>query len=176
MKHMLWCPLWALLISSSVSAQPATKPAAKPVALGHAQNSNEDLNIRAYIELLRSDLRSSKSQVVGQVMQLDTEESNKFWPVYKAYESDLTKIGDQIVSLVKKYAENYDNLTPPVADELATKLLDIEKQRIELKSVYYGKMKAALDPVTALRFLQVENQLEKLLDLQIASELPVIAQ
>src|SRR5579884_291637 len=143
MKKMLWCPLWALFISSMVCAQPV-KPAAKPVALGRPQTGNEDLNIRAYIELLRTDLRTSKSQVVGMVMQLDADESAKFWPVYKAYETDLTTIGDQIVTLVKKYVENYDNMTPQIADELATKLLDIEKQRTELKSVYYGKMKTAL--------------------------------
>ena len=174
MKRSLWCFLSAILISSLLSAQTVNKPAAKSVALGHKQNSNQDLNIRAYIELLRSDLKSSKAQVVGQVMQLDTDQSTKFWPIYKVYETDLSKIGDGIVSLVRKYVDNYDNMTPQIADELATKLLDIERQRIELKSRYYGKIKAALDAVTAARFLQVENQLEKLIDLQIAAELPVI--
>ena len=175
MKRMLWSPLLALLISSLLPAQTVNKPAVKPTSLGQAQNTNnEDLNIRAYIELLRSDLRSSKAQIVGRVMQLDADQSAKFWPIYKVYEADLSKIGDQIVSLLKQYTDNYDNMTPQVADELATKLLDIERQRIELKSNYYGKIKAALDAITAARFLQVENQLEKLIDLQIASELPVV--
>jgi hypothetical protein len=65
-------------------------------------------------------------------------------------------------------------MTPQVADQLASKLLDIEQQRNALKRTYYGKFKSALDPITAARFLQVENQLENLIDLQIAARLPVI--
>jgi hypothetical protein len=65
-------------------------------------------------------------------------------------------------------------MTNEVADQLATKLLDIELQRNSLKRTYYGKLKSALDAITAARFLQVENQLEKLIDLEIAAELPVI--
>jgi hypothetical protein len=172
MNRIIWTSVCTVLMAS-VSAQTVNRPATNAV-VGPGQNSNQDLNMRAYVELLRSDIRSSKAQIVGQVMQLNTDEATKFWPVYKAFETDLSKIGDDIVSLIKMYSENYGNMTAQRADELATRLLDIERQRIELKAVYYGKMKAAVDTVTAARFLQVENQLEKLMDLQIASNLPVI--
>jgi len=108
------------------------------------------------------------------VMQLDAGDAAKFWPVYKDFEADLSKIGDQVLSGVKTYAANYDNMTPDVADRLAAKVLDLERQRNDLKKRYYQKFKTATDAITAMRFLQVENQLERLVDLQIASELPVI--
>ena len=111
---------------------------------------------------------------MGQVMQLDSEESAKFWPVYKEFENDLAQLGDQVVAVVKDYVANYENMTGTVADRLGTKLLDIEQQRNELKRKYYERVKETLNPITATRFLQVENQLEKLIDLQIASELPII--
>jgi vacuolar-type H+-ATPase subunit D/Vma8 len=65
-------------------------------------------------------------------------------------------------------------MTNQKADQLATKLLDIEQQRNDLKRKYYERFKTALDPITAARFLQVENQIERLVDLQIASQLPVL--
>jgi len=164
-----------MLTSFPLFAQTENKPATKQVASGMTQDTNHDLNIRAYMELLRTDIRSAKAEIVGKVMQLDTDESVKFWPIYKMYETDLSKIGDQIVSLVKTYVENYDSMTSEIADQLATKLLDIQRQRVELKSTYYGKFKEALDSITAARFLQVENQLENLLDLQMSSELPVMS-
>lgn len=136
--------------------------------------TDQDLNIRAYIELLRTDVRKEKSQIMGQVMQLDAEQATKFWPIYKEFETDLSRIGDQIVEVVKDYTANYDKMTGPTADRLATKLLTIEQQRNELKRKYYERVKETLDPVTAMRFLQVENQLERLIDLQVASSLPVI--
>ena len=139
-----------------------------------AQKSNEELNIEAYVELLRSEVRKSKSQIIGEVMQLDSAQAAAFWPIYKQFEADYTKIGDRIVALVKNYTDNYDQMTDPVADQLANELLAIEQRRNDLKRQYYQKFKQALDAVTAARFLQVENQLERVADLQVASRLPVV--
>jgi hypothetical protein len=176
MKRIAFLLLVAALTGTALSAQTPAKPAPKVTASAPATApaSGQDLNIRAYIELLRTDLKKQKAQIVGEVMQLDAQQAAAFWPIYNKFETDYTAIGDQIVELVKTYSDNYDTMTPAIADQLATKLLDIEQERNTLKRSYYGKLKAALDPITATRFLQVENQLEKLVDLQIASGLPVI--
>jgi len=138
--------------------------------------SNEDMNIRAYIQLLRSDVKKSAAQVMGEVMQLDTDQSQKFWPIYKEYETERAKIGDQIVGALKTYSETYDRMTDSTADNLANQVLGIENQRTVLKKKYYERMKKSLGAITAARFLQVENQLERLMDLQLSAQLPVISQ
>jgi hypothetical protein len=163
------CALAAIGAQGQKSAGPP-----EPTAGERAAQSNQELNIRAYIELLRTDVRKAKAQVMGKVMQLDADQAARFWPIYKAFENELTHVGDQTAALLRDYAAHYENLTAPVADRLATKLLDIEQQRNELKRKYYLRIKGALDAVTAARFLQVENQLERLIDLQIASDLPVV--
>lgn len=162
----------ALIAAAGLQGQTAAKSARGPG--GPEATTNRDLNIRAYIELLRTDVKKAKSQVMSQVMQLDAEQATKFWPIYKEFETDLSRIGDQVLEIVKEYTANYDTMTGTVADRLGTKLLTIEQQRNELKRKYYERVKATLDPITATRFLQVENQLERLVDLQIASELPVM--
>src|SRR4051794_141581 len=165
----------SLLASAGLRAQSSTQPKPKPgTNTQAAATSNQELNLRAYTELLRADLRKSKSQVVGQVMQFDTDQAAVFWPIYKQFEADLSKIGDRTVALVKKYTDNYDQMTNEVAEQMATEFLTIEQQRNELKRRYYAKFKSALDAITATRFLQVENQIERLVDLQIASQLPVM--
>ena len=167
-------------LALAILTMPALYAQTQVKAPGHTVNvtapapkSNEDLNIQAYIQLLRSDINKAKSQIVSNVMQLDAQQAAAFWPIYKDFQADYAKIGDQIIDLVKTYVNNYDNLSNETADQCAMKLLDIEQQRNELKRTYYAKFKAALNPVIATEFLQVENQIEKLLDLQIASELPV---
>jgi hypothetical protein len=139
-----------------------------------APDSDQEKNLQAYVGLLRSDVRNARSQVISQVMQFDSSQAAKFWPIYKDFETESTKIGDGIQALVKAYVSNYDQMTPELADTLATKLFDIEQQRHDLKKKYYTRLKGALDAVTAARFLQVENQLEKLLDLQLAAQLPAM--
>jgi len=136
--------------------------------------TDQEKNLRAYIELLRSDFRKNKAQVMGAIMQLDTADAAKFWPIYMEFEAEYTEFGNGVLALVVNYATNYDDMTPQVADQVATRLLDLEQERNNLKRKYYQKFKAALDPIAATRFLQIENQIERILDLQIASELPVI--
>jgi hypothetical protein len=157
-----------------LAALPGLVCAQAPAQAAPAPISNEDLNLRAYIELLRTDVRKSKARVMGQVMQLDAEQAAKFWPIYREFETQLAKIGDGVMALIKDYTANYDKMTPETADNLAVRLLEIEGQRVALKKTDYGRIKTALDAITAMRFLQVENQLDRLTDLQIASQLPVV--
>jgi hypothetical protein len=166
MRELLFTLLSGLTLTAVLAAQ-------TPAPQG-ASADNHDKNINAYIEALRHDVRGSKAQIMGAVMQLDADDATKFWPVYKQFEAELSKIGDQVKGLFDQYVANYDKMTPTVADGLATKLLTLEGQRNQLKRKYYEKMKTATDAITAARFLQVENQLERVIDLQIASELPVI--
>ncbi len=166
----------ALLVASAAQAQTQAKPAANTAGLGKlGAASNEDTNIRAYIELLRTDLKKSKTQIMGDIMQLDADQSAKFWPIYKDFETDLAALGDQVVAVVRSYADQSDKMTDAIADDLAIRVLRIEDQRNELKKKYYERLKSGLGAITATRFLQVENQLERLVDLQIAAGLPVIA-
>jgi hypothetical protein len=161
-----------LAVTPLAPAQQPVKPAS--ATSGSAKLSDQEKNIRAYIELMRSDVRQQKTEIAGIVMQLDAEESAKFWPVYKDFEKELANLYDNVVGMVKDYTAKYENMTNQVADDLANRALDFEKQRNELKRTYYKRFKDALDPVVAARFLQVENQIERLIDLQISSELPVV--
>jgi hypothetical protein len=167
------CTIMAAGLHGQTPAQPTIKPAQADT---QPSSSNEERNIRAYIELLRTDVRKSKSQVMGEVMRLDTDDSQKFWPIYKEFETELSTLGDQIVTVVRTYVDNYGNMTDTVADKLAAKVLSIEQQRNALKKKYYDRVKGSIGAVTAMRFLQVENQLERVLDLQLSAQLPVDSQ
>jgi hypothetical protein len=76
--------------------------------------------------------------------------------------------------MIQEYAQNYSKMTDAVADSLATKALDLEGRRNAVKTKYYERFKQALSPRTAARFLQVEQQLLLLIDLQILSSLPIM--
>ena len=170
MKRALIATTYVFLGAALYAQTPKTASADTQASL-----SNEDKNTRAYMELLRTDIRKSKSQIMGEVLQLDAEDSAKFWPIYKDFEAEMTKIGDQVMAAVRTYVENYDKLTDAVADQLAGKVLSIEQQRNALKKKYYDRVKNSMGALNAMRFLQVENQLERLIDLQLSAQLPVEA-
>ena len=137
-------------------------------------DDTREANLRAYVELLRSDLRSQRIAIITELMQFTDAEDAAFWPVYREYETELAKVNDDRLALIKEYAANYEKLTDEVADRLARGALDVEGRRNGLKARYYDRVKSALSPKAAARFLQVENQILLILDLQIAASLPIV--
>lgn len=156
----------ALCAAPHLALAQGTKPA--------SPNETREVNLRAYVELLRSDLRSQKVALITEVMQFTEAEDAKFWPVYREYETELAAINDDRLAGIKQYAANYEAMTDAVADKLARAALDLEARRHALKVKYYERFQSVLSPKTAARFLQVENQILLLLDLQIAASLPII--
>jgi hypothetical protein len=165
----------------------ATNPAALAKGKAHplktkgqaAQSPATDAqkkNIQEYIELMRTNVRDQKAEIMGAVMQLDIDDSATFWPIYSEYDAELTKLNNLRVKNIEDYAQNYTQMTDEKADALIQKALDYQKQRSEVLAKYYERMKQALGAVSAARFLQVEHQLFLLIDLQIASSLPIVGQ
>ena len=136
--------------------------------------AGQEQNIRAYIELIRSDVKAEKTAIITKVMDLDAAEAAKFWPIYTDYEQELSKLGDERVALIRDYVDNYDNLSEDKAHSIALAAFDLEARRTELKKKYYTRFEQALSAKTAARFFQVENQILMLIDLQVASSLPVV--
>ena len=156
-----------VLAQDKTQSQPA---AAKAAA---SASATQEQNLKEYIKLLREDVRSQKSAVMSTVMQLDPDQAAKFWPIYRDYDAELSKVNDLRVANIEEYAKNYDQMTDAKADELVHNAMAYQKQRAELLAKYYDRMKQGLGAITAARFLQVENQLLLIIDLQIASELPL---
>jgi hypothetical protein len=128
----------------------------------------------AYIELLRSDVKTKKVAIITEVMQFTDEEAKAFWSVYREYDFELTKIGDGRLQLIKDYAQNYETMTDEKAKELVDRALRLEGKRTKLKKKYFKKFDKVLPSKTVAKFFQLENQINLLIDLQIASELPLI--
>lgn len=135
-------------------------------AVGYAQE--------AYIELLRSDVKTKKVAIVTEVMQFTSEEANAFWPIYREYDLEMAKIGDARIALIEDYAQHYETMTDEKAKELVDGALKLEGKRTKLKKKYFKKFDKVLPSKTVAKFFQLENQINLLIDLQIASELPLI--
>ncbi len=173
-KNVATLGLMALLVfGSAVMAQDKAAPAKAPAKAAPSPAATKEQNLKEYITLLRQDVRSQKSAMMSAVMQLDADEAAKFWPIYRDYDAELSKLNDLRVANIEEYSKSYNQLTDAKADELIHNALDYQKQRGELLAKYYERVKQSMGAVTAARFVQVEHQLLLIIDLQIASSLPV---
>ncbi len=132
------------------------------------------LNLTAYAELLRSDVRSQKVAILTEVMGFTEAEDAAFWPIYREYDLEMAKLGDERVAVIDEYARSYSQMTDAIADKLGGRVLDLEARRQAAKATFYDRVKKALSPRTALRALQVEHQLLLIVDLQLAASLPIV--
>jgi len=130
--------------------------------------------IEQYIELFRSDLNTQTVAVITEVMDFTEEEGTAFWPIYREMELERAKIGDRRIALIKDYAENFDAMTDVKAKELAGVAFKISDDRLKLEKSYYKKIEKATSSITAVKFAQLMNQIDLLIDISIASELPLI--
>jgi hypothetical protein len=137
-------------------------------------NSDRELNLRAYTELLRADVKAKRVAIITEIMQFNDSEAAAFWPLFRDYDYELSKLGDTKLQLITDYIKNYDDITNEKADDLMSAALALETQRAELKKKHFDIMKKALSARTAARFFQVENQMQQVVDLQISANLPAL--
>lgn len=139
-----------------------------------SESDTREQNLDTYADLLRQDIQKQKVAIVSQLMQLSPEQAAAFWPVYNEYARELSALGDLRVQGIKEYAANYGSLSDQKATELANMRFEYEGRLLALKKKYFGKFSKALTPKLAARFFQIENQLLDVLDLQVASNLPIV--
>ncbi|MDX2181744.1 MAG: hypothetical protein SFV18_19280 [Bryobacteraceae bacterium] len=127
-----------------------------------------------YVALMRSGIKTKKVEIVRQNLTLSEDQAGKFWPLHRSYENDLSKLNDDRFNLIKEYAAAWENLSEPTARDLGRRLLDFQKKRVDLRRKYFDRMSKEISPTVAAKFFQVELQLESLLDLEVASVVPLV--
>jgi Spy/CpxP family protein refolding chaperone len=142
--------------------------------VGHAQEPSDNNKVDAYLELLRSDLRTKKAIIIKEQLTLSQPEADAFWPIYKRYETATMTLNDEKVALIKDYAQNYQNLSDAKARALANKMLDLDDKRQVIRRKFYQEFEKALSGKSAAQFAQIDRRIDLLMDLQIAGEVPMI--
>ena len=162
-----------ILVLGGSAAMAQSAPTAAPAASSGSSASSKQ-NLAEDIKLLRKDVRTEKSKIMGAAMGLDEAQAKKFWPIYKDYDKQLTKLNDVRLGNIIEYAKNYDSMTENKADEIVNGAIAYRKKRLDLLANTYDKVRGALGAPLGARFLQVEDTLLTLIDLQIQSNLPLM--
>ena len=126
------------------------------------------------VELTRSVVQVERKAVVAKAMELTQQESQAFWPVYNEYWNNLNKINDRKVKLIMDYAKNYGNISDTMAKDMLKEFFDIQNATLKLKKKYVKKFENVLPPKKVFRYFQTENKLDALINIQLASEIPLM--
>jgi hypothetical protein len=125
------------------------------------------------IELTREVIQTQRKAIIAKNMQFTEEESQAFWPVYNVYREAMRKVGDRKVKLISSYADNYRDLTDEEAKGLLAEFLKIQKAEWKVKKKFVRKFRKALSEKKVMRFYQVENKLDAIVNVQLAADIPL---
>ena len=126
------------------------------------------------MQQLQADLKADRQAVVAANLPLTEGEARAFWPVYKEYRSGVEKVGERVAGLIAAYAANFASMNDTKADAFFNDLLAIERDRLALREKYVPRVRAVLPATKAARFFQIENKLDAIVNLSIASEIPLV--
>jgi hypothetical protein len=162
-KHIVLLALLALILPGAVLfAQQVAAPA------------SAQAEVDKDIQLLRQDLRSGKKQIVAANLPLTDTEATKFWPVYERYTAEVAKQNDNKVGLIKEYAEHYDSLTDAQASSLIKRALASEDDATKLRLQWIPEFEKVISAKKTAMFMQIDRRVGLLIDLQLASEIPLV--
>ena len=85
-------------------------------------------------ELLRSDVRALKVAIITEVMGFTEAEDKAFWPIYREYDREMAKLGDERVAMIAEYASNYFEANRCDRRETRQPALDLEARRQAVKA------------------------------------------
>ena len=156
-----------MLFAGPLAAQTATAKAPADAAQARAE-------VDKAIEAMRKDARAGKSDILGKTMKLDSAQAAAFWPVYKQYEAEAKLLGDERLGIIQDLAEHFDALDDAKAKALLDRQMALEDKKLALQKKYKDEMLKVLPAKMVARFLQVDSRLNKLAELAVASEIPLV--
>lgn len=127
-----------------------------------------------YADLLGRDVRASKSAVLAESLTLTEPQASAFWPIYRAYAEEASVVDARRVALVRELVTTWETVGDARAKAIADEWFSIQKERIAVLERAHGRVRNALGPKVAARFVQVEHALNLLVDVALAEEAPFL--
>jgi hypothetical protein len=143
--------------------------------VGDAEVDIFEDHVRNYIDAVRIELFDGKVGLISGVMKLSDEEAEIFWPLYYEYELELFDIGDRRVELIERFIAAHQSkvLNDLEARKMAAEWFKQGTARLGLLKKYHKLIGNELSMLHAIQFLQIEHRVNTVIDLMIASELPL---
>src|SRR3954471_17528617 len=88
-----------------------------------------------------------KREAVAKLVSISRKDSSTFWKIYDDYLTKNKALAKTRIKLYERTAQSYENMTPIIADSLATQYFKNRAGQEKSLEEYYAKMKAATTPV-----------------------------
>ena len=131
---------------------------------------------RLEVQKALASSEAARKQVVERNMYLSVKEAQIFWPLYFDYRSRIGQFDKEGLSSLIRFAElqSQDQLKEADANQFLDSSLAREKLRTALRRSYLLKIRETLGARVAMRFYQLDAQLEHEVRAATLNQLPLL--
>ena len=140
---------------------------AADVTLAQATNAKDDM------QLLISQIQTDKRAIVLSTLQLTDPQVQAFTPIYDEYQREMKDLFARGSAVIEKFAANYGSMTDAAAEDIMKDFFKVRRDRYDIVEKYAKKLQKALPPTKVLQWVQIENKLNALLDVEAAAAVPI---
>jgi hypothetical protein len=126
------------------------------------------------IKLFRKDVRSLRKQIIAANITLSDKEAEQFWPLFERYTRELVAQQDRKYALLKEYAGNHTTITDEQAEKYIRGRADVDEAILQVRLKYFPLFRKVLSGKSTALCFQLDWRLGLIVDLQLASQTPLI--
>ena len=124
-------------------------------------------------EVLIGQIQADKRAVVLKTLELSDAQVAAFTPIYDEYQRENKALLGRGSDLVNKFAANFGSMTDDAAKAILKDWFKLRDDRVALMRKYAKKFERVLPATKVLQWVQVENKLNLILDVQAARIIPI---
>jgi len=108
-------------------------------------------------------IKAEKIKFLNNKLNLTTEESEKFWPIYDDFQNRRERIFNERKNNISFVSDNADNMNNDEINKYAILILESYKQESDLMNEYFKKFKEVIPISKAVKIFNAEHEFKKYL-------------
>ncbi len=135
-------------------------------SVGTAQEINVDAAM--------AESEEAREEIIRANVLLTGENADEFWALYKEYRAELGPLQHDLINVVVEYSKVYTDISDAQATSLFDEWLTMRQQQTKIKIRYLEKFRSILSPKHAIRYAQIENKLDAVIEFDAARSIPLV--
>jgi hypothetical protein len=120
-------------------------------------------------------IQADKRQIMLDTLALKPEQLSVFMPIYDEYQAEMKTLMTAGTNLSNRlFVADYGGMTDESSKAIRKEAFKLRGERLALLEKYADKLEKKLPSTKVFQFVQVENKMQLLLDLAVASSIPIV--
>ena len=127
------------------------------------------------LEGFRAQVLEDRRALVTRYLELNESEAASFWPVYEAYQEEVEDFRRRRMNMVLDFLQNRGSHGRAESIALMREWLAMKQDWVRLEREWVGEFLSVLPARKALRYYQIENKIDALINAELAAIVPLAA-